>query len=286
MSPVREPPPAQSAAFAIFCGELADTLARPAERKRNLVRLAEALGALAGGSAVVLFTPAPDGVLQCDVGTAALAHLEGDLVPADGTLEGEAFTSREARTSPNLRADPRAFLPVQRALPNAPALATPLLSASGCAGVALLAKPRRDTEFAPSEIATLQLAATLVGGALQSFGEHERVRASRAVIEMWRAGRKESEGDADAARSVLRAVRHELNTPVAVISSNLQLCASPDPADWKLPAPELWQAMRAGAARLEEVSRLLRALDESDGPIALDEQGRFILPGSTNGHPK
>ncbi|HEX8903510.1 MAG TPA: histidine kinase dimerization/phospho-acceptor domain-containing protein [Longimicrobiaceae bacterium] len=268
--------PEHSSAFATFCAELADTLARPAERKRNLLRLAEALATLAGAS-VALCTPTTDGVLQYEVGTGDLAQLEGDVVPGEGTLEGEAFATREPRPSLNLRLDALSYLPLQRALPAAPGLAVPLLMAEGCAGVALFAASRE------VDVATLQLAGTLVGGALRSFREHERARASRAVVEALRSAQTR---DSSAARGVLRAVRHELNTPVAVILGNLQLCASEDPKEWKLPAGELWQAIRGGAARLEDLSRLLRALDEGEAPITLDAQGRFIHPdghGSMNG---
>lgn len=270
--------PEQWDAFAVFCGELTGALARPAERKRNVCRLAEALGALAGAS-VALCTPA-DGLLQYEVGTGDLVQLEGDVVPTDGTLEGEAFAAREPRATANLRADARAFLPAQRGLPGAPAVAVPLPMAKGIAGVALFVKTRRHAEFTTAELASMHLAATLVGGALQSFQEHERARASRAVAEAWRAapGR-----DGGAAKGLLRAVRHELNTPVAVILGNLQLCTSDDPAEWKLPANELWQAIRGGAARLEDLSRLLRTLDESDEPIELDAQGRFVASGGASG---
>jgi signal transduction histidine kinase len=276
--------PEQWPAFAVFCGELTGALARPAERKRNLCRLAEALGALAGAS-VALCVPA-DGLLQYEVGTGELAQLEGDVVPTEGTLEGEAFKAREPRATANLRADPRAYLPAQRGLPGAPAVAVPLPVAKGCGGVALFVKSRRHSEFTTDELSSMHVAATLVGGALQSFHEHERVRASRAVVEAWRAAQGRDTGGA---RGLLRAVRHELNTPVAVILGNLQLCTSDDPAEWKLPAGELWQAIRGGAARLEELSRLLRTLDESDEPIELDAQGRFIHANGTgemNGGPK
>jgi signal transduction histidine kinase len=267
-------PPEESPAFAIFCGEVADALARPAERKRNLVRLAEALAAL-GDASLALYTTGHDGLLQCEVGTGVLAQLEGDLVPIEGTIEGEAYQSGQPRSTANLRADPRAYLPIQRALPNAPALAVPLVQPSERAGVVLLAKHRRDAEFGAQAMATLQLAATLAAGVLRSLDAHERARASRAVIEAWRSAQTR---DSAAAKGILRAVRHELNTPVAVILGNLQLCASADPREWKLPVAEFWQAVRGGAARLEDLSRLLRTLDESDEPVELDAQGRFILP--------
>ncbi|HSU14786.1 GAF domain-containing protein [Longimicrobium sp.] len=273
------PAPEESPAFAIFCGEVADALARPAERKRALVRMAEALAAL-GDASVALYTTGHDGLLQCEVGSGDLAQLEGDLVPVEATLEGEAFQTGQPCATPNLRADPRAYLPIQRALPNAPALAVPLLQPTDRAGVVLLAKHRRDAEFGAPAVATLQLAATLAAGVLRSLDQHERARASRAVIEAWRSAQAR---DAVAAQGILRAVRHELNTPVAVILGNLQLCASADPAEWKLPVPEFWQAIRGGAARLEELSRLLRTLDEAEAPVALDAQGRFILPEAGGG---
>jgi hypothetical protein len=277
--PARAHAPEESPAFALFCGEIADALARPAERKRNLCRLVEALGVLADASAA-LCMPGQDGLLQYEAGWGGLAQLEGDLVPVDGTLEGEAFESGQPRTSPNLRADPRAYLPIQRSLPNAPALAVPVLQPTERAGVVLFAKHRRDAEFGAPTIATLQLAATLVAGVLKGAEQHERARASRAVVEAWRSAQGR---DSTAAKEVIRAVRHELNTPVAVILGNLQLCASADPKEWKLPAAEFLQAIRGGAARLEELSRLLRTLDESDGPIVLDAQGRFVGPDGPGG---
>jgi signal transduction histidine kinase len=274
----REEPaaPEQSPGFAAFCAELSDALARPAERKRNLCRLADALGRLAGAS-VALCTAGADELLHCEVGTDALAQLEGDVVPGEWTIEGEAFVAGEPRTTANLRGDPRAYLPAQRDLPDGPAVAVPLRMGTDSVGVALLARRKPAAEFGTGELAAIQLAATLLGGALHTFREHERVRASRAVLEALRSAQGR---DTSAAKGVLRAVRHELNTPVAVILGNLQLCASDDPAEWKLPAKELWQAIRTGAARLEDLSRMLRALDESDSPIELDAQGRFV---ATNG---
>jgi signal transduction histidine kinase len=262
------------APLAAFLAELASVLARPAERSRGLARLCAALGEM-GGAAALLCTARPDGVLHCEVGTGELAGLEGDVVPLEGTLEGEAFRAGEPRTTANLRTDPRAFLAVNRGLPNTPAAALPLLCDGHAEGVVLLARHPRGPEFGQEEIETLGIAAALAAGALRSFAELERLRASRAVVEAWR-----STGARDAAlsRSLLRAVRHELNTPVAVIQGHLQLCGSADPTEWKVPAGELWEAIRTEAGRLEELSRLLHTLDENGTPVLLDDRGRFVHP--------
>ena len=262
------------APLAAFLAELASVLARPAERSRGLARLCAALGEMVGAAAL-LCTARPDGVLHCEVGTGELAGLEGDVVPLEGTLEGEAFLAGAARTTANLRADPRAFLAVHRALPNAPAAALPLLCDGRAEGVALLARHARGPEFGHEEIETLAIAAALVAGALRNFAELERLRASRAVVEAWRSTQAR---DAALSKSLLRAVRHELNTPVAVIQGHLQLCGSADPAEWKVPAGELWEAIRTEAGRLEDLSRLLHTLDENGTPVVLDDRGRFVPP--------
>ncbi|MFL5538192.1 MAG: histidine kinase dimerization/phospho-acceptor domain-containing protein, partial [Longimicrobiaceae bacterium] len=215
-----------------------------------------------------LCTPGDDGVLRCEVGTGGLAGLEGDVLPLEGTFEGEAFLAGEARTTANLRADPRAFLAVHRGLPNTPAAALPLVCDGAAEGVALLARRERGAEFAPEELETLEVAAALVAGALRNFAEVERLRASRAVVEAWHAARAQDEG---LAKGVLRAVRHELNTPVAVIRGHLQLSGLGEPG-------ELWEAIRTQAARLEELSRLLHALEENGTPVLLDDRGRFVPP--------
>jgi signal transduction histidine kinase len=258
-----------------FLAELATVLARPAERSRGVARLCAALGELGGASA--LFCAARgDGVLHCEVGTGELAGLEGDLVPLEGTLEGEAFAACEAKATPNLRADPRAFLAFHRNLPNTAAVVLPLLCDGRAEGVVLLARLDRGADFGAGEIATLRLAVGLVAAALRNFAELERLRASRAVVEAWRANHA---SDATLAKSLLRAVRHELNTPVAVIHGHLQLNGGDDPAQWKVPAGELWEVIRTEAARLEELSRLLHKLDENGTPVALDDRGRFVRPG-------
>jgi len=264
------------ASLAAFLAELASVLARPAERSRGLARLCAALGEV-GDAAALLCTAGDDGVLHCGVGTGELAGLEGDLVPLEGTLEGEALRAGEARTTANLRTDPRAFMAFHRNLPNTPAAALPLLCDGRAEGVALLARHARAPEFAAEELATLATAAALVAGALRNFAELERLRASRALVEAWRAAQAR---DGELSKSLLRAVRHELNTPVAVIQGHLQLCGSADPAEWKVPPGELWEAIRTEAGRLEALSRLLHTLDENGTPVMLDDRGRFVPPNS------
>ena len=249
--------------FAGFCAELADVLARPAERKRNLVRLAEALARLADAS-VALWLPGAGGTLACEVGTGELAQTEGDLVPDEGTLEGEAFRARQPRHAANLRADPRAFLPQQRDLPNTAAVAIPLVAGGECAGVATFAARRRDRGFSGDELAALEPAVVLVAGALRNFAAHEKSRASRTMLEAIRSARPRDS-------RVLRAVRHELNTPVSVIHGTLQLYAG----EWGTTPAELREAITFAAERLQSLSRLLQVLEESDSPVDLDPEGRF-----------
>jgi len=229
-----------------------------------------------GDAAALLCTARPEGVLHCEVGTGELAGLEGDVVPLEGTLEGEAFASGQARTTANLRVDPRAFLAFHRGLPNTPAAALPLLCDGRPEGVALLARRAQGAGFAAEELETLAIAAGLVAGALRNLAELERLRASRAVVEAWRAAQAR---DGAVAKGLIRAVRHELNTPVAVIQGHLQLCGSADPAEWKVPAGELWEAIRTEAGRLEDLSRLLHTLDENGTSVVLDDRGRFVHPG-------
>lgn len=274
--PTPEPGDAVPPAFAAFCAELADVLARPAERKRNLCRLAAALDTLADAS-VALLVPAPGGILLCEVGTGELAQLEGDVAPVDGTLEGDAYATGEAGHSDNLRVDARAYLPQQRDLPNTPAVVLPIALAWERLGVALFAARRRDQSFPPGRVEALQQALGLMAGAMRNFGVHERVRASRSVLDAMRAARpREAEG----VRKMLRAVRHELNTPVSAILGNLQLCASADPGDWQMSAAEFRQAIATGSARLEGLSRLLHALEESHTPVELDFEGRIVPPAA------
>jgi signal transduction histidine kinase len=264
----------EAAPFAAFCAELAEALSRPAERKRNLCRLAEALGVL-GDASVALCVPQPGGRLACEIGTGELAQLEGDLLPVDGTLEGDAFTSGQAQESENLRIDPRAYLGLQRDLPNTPAVALPMEAAGERTGVALFASRRHGHAFTGARLDTLGQALTLVTGALRNFAVHERARASRSVLEAVRGARG---SEAEAMRKVLRAVRHELNTPLSVILGNLQLCASEDAAEWRMTAPELRRAVHDGATRLEALSRLLHAWEESDAAVDFDREGRFVSP--------
>ena len=263
-----------SAPFAAFCAELAETLARPAERKRNLCRLAGALELL-GDASVALCMAQPGGALVCEVGTGELAQLEGDLLPGEATLEGDALATGRAQETDNLRVDPRAYLGRQRGLPNTPALALPLELAGERIGVALFAARRGGEAFGEGRAEVLRQALALVAGALRNFAAHERSRASRAVLDAVRdAGTREADG----MRRVVRAVRHELNTPASAVLGNLQLCASPDPAQWHLTPPELREAMRDAGARLEALSRLLHAWEESDAAVELDAEGRFIAP--------
>jgi len=114
-----------------------------------------------------------------------------------------------------------------------------------------------------------------VAGALRNAAAHERTRASRTVLDAIRAARPR---EADRVRQTLRAVRHELNTPVSAILGNLQLCAAADPAEWRMSAAEFRQAVADGTVRLEGLSRLLHTLEESHTPVEVDAEGRFIAP--------
>jgi signal transduction histidine kinase len=224
---------------------------------------------------VALCIAQPGGALVCEVGTGELAQLEGDLLPGEGTLEGDAFTTGRAQETDNLRVDPRAYLGRQRGLPNTPALALPVELAGERIGVALFAARRGGEAFGEGRAEVLRQALALVAGALRNFAAHERSRASRAVLDAVRdAGAREADG----MRRVVRAVRHELNTPVSAILGNLQLCASADPAQWHLAPPELRQAVSDAAARLEALSRLLHAWDESEAAVEFDPEGRFVSP--------
>lgn len=279
-SPAPSPAPTAGASaagavpFAAFCAQVAEVLARPAERKRNLCRLAEALGAL-GDASVALSLHHPGGLLLCEIGTGELAQVEGDFLPPEGTLESDAFATGVAQESPNLRADERAYLAQQRDLPNAPAVALPMEVAGEQTGVALFAARRRGEAFSAERMEALRQGVALVAGALRNFAAHERSRASRAVLDMVRAARpREAEG----VRKVVRAVRHELNTPVSVILGSLQLCVGTDPAGWRIPPADFRRAVGDAAARLEALSTLLHAFDDGKADPEIDAEGRFLPP--------
>ncbi|HET7233730.1 MAG TPA: histidine kinase dimerization/phospho-acceptor domain-containing protein [Longimicrobium sp.] len=260
--------------FADFCAEVARALARPAERKRNVVRLAEALGAL-GDASVAIFVEQPGGGLVCEIGTGELAQMEGDCLPAEGVLESDAFATGEARESANLRADDRAYLPQQRGLPNAPAVALPMEVAGERMGVVLFAARRRGEAFSPARVEALRQGVMLVAGALRNFVAHERSRAARTVLDAIRAARPR---EAESVRKLVRAVRHELNTPVSVILGNLQLCAAADPAEWRMSPAEFRRAVADAGAALEALSRILHTMDEGKREVEIDPEGRFLPP--------
>ena len=255
---------------------LLQALGRPAERERLFRLIAERAALLLDASAIVC-TVEPEGdALLARVGTGALAAQEGTLLPLEGSFEGMAASAGASARTAALRADPRAYLADERELPAGPALAVALPGAGvGAVGVLLLAREAGEPEFSAEDETCALLAAPAVGGALEGAAAYARARGSRAALERWRAARG---AGSEAGRQLLRALRHELNNPLAAVLGHVQLLEA-DAAVRGLPhVAQSVRAIREEGERIESLTRRLAALEASGDARLLDDEGFLRLP--------
>lgn len=263
-------PEPRARALLAFHSALLDALARPAEQGRLFRVIAREAAALAGASCAVFTLEADDGVLRGRAGAGALAAQEGELLPVEGSLEGQAVRSGEPARTADLRGDPRGYRGAERGLPGGPALAVPLAGANGVAGVLLFARVPGDDPFGAEDEACARRAAEAAAAAVEGALAFERARGSAAALERWRADRAAA---AEGGRRLLRALRHELNNPLAAVLGHAQLLEA-DPAVRALPhvLPSV-HAIRDEARRIDRFTRRLAELESSDDPRLLDDDG-------------
>ena len=268
-------PAGRLAALSRFQSGLLQALARPAEQSRLFLAVAEECGALLAASCAVYVVEGEGDVLRGRVGTGELAGEEGALLPVEGSLEGLAALSGEAVRAAGLRGDPRAYRAAGRDLPDGPALAVPMAGARGAVGALLLAREAGETEFSDEDEACARAAARAAGAAVEAVLAFERARASREAVDAWRASRAAA---AEGGRQLLRALRHEINNPLAAVLGHAQLLEG-DPAVRELPhVLQSVRAIREEGMRMDVLTRRLAVLEQSGDPRLLDEHGFLRLP--------
>ena len=273
-----EPPPGLSedrlrALFA-YQAALLDALARPAEQGRLFRLIAEDAAALVGAPCA-LFVLEEGGVLRGRAGAGTLAAQEGELLPVEGSLEGAAALAGEAVRADDPRSDPRGYRAAERGLPAGPALVVPLAGARGAVGVLLFAREAGGEGFGAEGEACARLAAGAAAAAVEGALAFDRARGSRAALESWRASRATA---SEGGRRLLRALRHELNNPLAAVLGHAQLLEA-DPSVQSLPhVLQAVRAIRGEGRRMDALTRRLATLESSGDPRLLDDDGLLRLP--------
>jgi PAS domain-containing protein len=170
---------------------ISEAATRPAETERLFRTIAEEAATLLAPASALVCTLEPAGdVLRARVGTGALARHEGELLPVEGSVEGRALRTGEAQRVPDLAADPDAYRPRERGLPDGPALALPLLAAGRALGAVLVTRQAGAAPFAARDAARLAAVAEAAGAAVESARAFDCARGSRAELEGWRRERE------------------------------------------------------------------------------------------------
>jgi len=188
-SPVHSPD--ELAAVLAAFGRISEALTRPAERESLFRTIAEEAAALLAPASALVCTLEPEGdVLRVRMGVGALARHEGELLPLEGSVEGQAVLTGEPRRVPDLAADPHAYRPRERGIAPGPALAVPLRAAGRPVGVLLLARPSGAPLFEARDEARLGMLADVAGAALENGRAFDAARGSRGELEAWRRERE------------------------------------------------------------------------------------------------
>ncbi|MGH7458515.1 MAG: GAF domain-containing protein [Longimicrobiaceae bacterium] len=157
------------------------------------------------------------GALRSRGGTGRLGPAAQQDVPVAESFAGWAYSAAEAQQSRDLRFDPRAHPELERELGLGPAAALPLILSDRVSGVLVAARDPGRPLFRADELRLLAQLARLTASALEGVERllgpepGQRTSPSPEVLEL------------------MRAVRHEVNNPLAVIMGQAQLLRSHPP---------------------------------------------------------
>lgn len=296
-APLSELPARELASLFSFSQQIVSALSHPARAGQLFGTIAEGIARIAGPASAAVCLLEED-ALRVRTGTGLLADWEGEWLPLEGSFEGAAVLSRAPQVTPDLASDPRAYLARERGVTVGPALALPLTAGDLAVGAVLLARAPGAPPFAPEEVERLRPAERMIAAAVENSRAFERARRSRERLLAWRgeteararlagcehagrAGDSPGEEAAEAVTSVkqvLRAVRHEVNNPLAVILGEIQLLSRADPLSQGDGLRGIVETIRKEAHRLQTFTRRLAALESMPGDPTVDERGILEFP--------
>ncbi|MFI9152470.1 GAF domain-containing protein [Streptomyces sp. NPDC053367] len=163
--------------------EITHRLMSGAGQSQVLGLIAERAREITGAALAVVAMPVEGTgslTVELAIGAQAEAH-QGLVLPMDGSLIGEAFTSAAPVVSVDVSTDPRVSAEPRRFVGLGPAVAVPIGTAEGVRGVALLVRPAGDTPFTDKEIQPLQGFAAQAAVAME-LAERRRDAEEVAVL--------------------------------------------------------------------------------------------------------
>jgi signal transduction histidine kinase len=262
--------------------------ARPAERTALYHTIVQQASALASADAALALVE-PNELLQVRCGLGALAWLEGEFLPGRASFVGEAVQARAPRDAVRLSSHPDAY-PLEQELGAGPALAVPLLLADAAQGALLLLRPAGERPFTQeeaAEIATLaDVAAALVAGTV-AYDQRRGSRAAAAQAQKPAPQKVAVLPPAPAgltAAELIRALRHEINNPLAVVRAHSQLLERDAAVQEAQPLLSSVQQIAEAARRLGELTARLAAAEvHPDHAYVTADGGLGVVPEPNGG---
>ncbi|MFJ4809483.1 sensor histidine kinase [Streptomyces longwoodensis] len=163
--------------------EITHNLMSGCDQTAVLRLIAERARDIAGAALAVVAMPMEDTgslTVELAIGAEAERH-QGLVLPVDGSLIGEAFSSAAPVTSGDVSQDDRVSAGPRRFVGLGPAVAVPIGTAEGVRGVVLLVREAGRTAFSSKEIEPLQGFAAQAAVAME-LAEHRRDAEEIAVL--------------------------------------------------------------------------------------------------------
>ncbi|MFJ5556942.1 GAF domain-containing protein [Streptomyces sp. NPDC093250] len=164
--------------------EITHELMSGSERGTALILIAERAREITGAALAVVAVPmaGTDSLtVELAVGQGAESH-RGLVVPVDGSLLGQAFTTAAPVTSPDITSDERVFPGPQRLEDLGPAVAVPMGSGDSVRGIVLLVRSADGNPFSDKETEPLQGFAAQAAVAME-LAERRQDAEQIAVLE-------------------------------------------------------------------------------------------------------
>jgi GAF domain-containing protein len=268
---------------------IAACAARPAERASLFQTIAHQAAAL-GASDAVVATLDDAALLHVRSGTGVLSWLEGEFMPAQGSFVGQAVQSRSAREAPRLNSDPEAY-PLEQELGSGPGLAVPLLVDDQAVGALFLLRPARERPFTQEEIGELCALGDVAGALIAGSAAYDRRRSSRAAAETAakravapRVAVLPAPASGLTAAELIRALRHEINNPLAVVRAHSQLLERDPLVQEAQPLLDAVQQIADAGRRLGDLTARLAAAEvHPDHAYVTADGGLGVVPEPSSG---